>query len=62
MKKSICALPLQHEQSPLLAACLKGYTETAQLLINKGADVNKCGQVSNDNNEIVNLAWPSILE
>ena len=36
----------QDGRSPLLAACQRGYTETAQLLIDKGADVNKAGQVS----------------
>ena len=32
----------QYKQSPLLAAINRGHTETAQLFINKGADVNKC--------------------
>ena len=36
----------QYERSPLLAACEGGHTETAQLLIDKGADVNNAGEVS----------------
>ena len=36
----------QDERSPLLAACERGHTETAQLLIDKGANVNKANQVS----------------
>ena len=32
--------------SPLLAVCEGGHTETAQLLIDKGASVNKADQVS----------------
>ena len=36
----------QYERSPLLAACQGGHTETAQLLIDKGADVNKASRVS----------------
>ena len=36
----------QGARSPLLAAIEGGHTETAQLLIDKGADVNKAGQVS----------------
>ncbi len=32
---------IQHQTSPLLAACERGHTETAQLLIDKGADVNQ---------------------
>ncbi len=38
-------LILQWEISPLLAACRGGHTETAQLLIDKGADVNMCDKV-----------------
>ena len=36
----------QDGRSPLLAAIEGGHTETAQLLIDKGADVNKANQVS----------------
>ena len=36
----------QDGRSPLIAACEGGHTETAQLLIDKGVDVNKTGQVS----------------
>ena len=38
-------LPFERGQSPLLAASKGGHTETAQLLIDKGADVNQCDQV-----------------
>ena len=38
-------LILQCVTSQLLAACLGGHTETAQLLIDKGADVNQCYEV-----------------
>ena len=30
----------------LQAACEKGYTEIAQLMIDKGADVNQCDKVN----------------
>ena len=36
----------QDGKSPLMTACEGGHTETAQLLIDKGADVNKAGHVS----------------
>ena len=36
----------QGARSPLLAAIEGGHTQTAQLLIDKGADVNKAGRVS----------------
>ena len=36
---------LQFEK-PLLAACEVGQTETAKLLIDRGADVNQLGEVS----------------
>ncbi len=38
-------LILQDGISPLLAACRGGHTETAQSLIDKGADVNQCDEV-----------------
>ena len=31
----------QRERTPLIAACEGGHSETAQLLIEKGADLNK---------------------
>ncbi len=34
---------LQFWKSPLLAACEGGHTETAKLLIDRGADVNEVG-------------------
>ena len=36
----------QYGTSPLKAAISEGHTETAKLLIDKGADVNKCDQVT----------------
>ena len=36
----------QGARSPLLAAIEGGHTDTAQLLIDKGADVNKANRVS----------------
>ena len=42
----ISTLPSQYEQSPLYAACFGGHTETTQFLIDEGADVNTCEQVS----------------
>ena len=42
---SILQISLQYERSPLLAAIQGGHTETAQLLIEKGADVNNCDEV-----------------
>ena len=36
----------RNKRSPFLAACVGGPTETAQLLIDKEADVNKAGHVS----------------
>ena len=35
----------QADKLPLLAACERDHTETAQLLINKGAKVNHCDKV-----------------
>ena len=40
-----CVL-VQLELSPLLAACERGQTSTAELLIDKGADMNKCDKVN----------------
>ena len=37
---------LQLGKSPLLAACKGGHTETAKLLIDRGADVNQLDKVS----------------
>ncbi len=37
---------IQRKTSPLLAACKEGHTETAQLLIDKGANVNQLDKVS----------------
>ena len=37
---------LQFRKFPLLAACEGGHTETAKLLIDRGADVNQLGKVS----------------
>ncbi len=37
---------LQFRKSPLLAACEGGHTETAKLLIDRGADVNQLDKVS----------------
>ena len=42
---SILQFSLQYEKSPLLAAIQGDHTETAQLLIEKGADVKKCDKV-----------------
>ena len=41
----LCLL-YQDGWSPLLAACSGGHTETAQLLIYRGADVNETDEVS----------------
>ncbi len=38
-------LLLQEGNTPLLVALEKGHTETAQLLIDKRADVNQCNKV-----------------
>ena len=39
------SLPLQLGRSPLSVACEGGHTDTAQLLIDKGANVNQCDEV-----------------
>ena len=36
---------LQFEKFPLLAACEGGHTETANLLIDRGADINMFNEV-----------------
>ena len=36
---------LQYGKFPLLAACEGGHTETAKLLIDRGADVNQLNEV-----------------
>ena len=43
--KPIDTFSNQRGQSPLLVASKGGHTETAKLLIDKGADVNKRNQV-----------------
>ena len=53
LKQSHCSFCLdilliyfyQNGLTPLLAACKRGDTETAQLLIDKGADINKEDEV-----------------
>ena len=36
---------LQFEKFPLLAACERGHTETAKLLIDRGTDINMFNEV-----------------
>ena len=45
-KKSHCGCRVSVDlEGSLLVACERGHTESAQLLIDKGEDVNECDQV-----------------
>ena len=39
---------LQERRTPLIAACEGGHSKTAQLLIEKGADLNKQDEVCHE--------------
>ena len=46
---------LKYGRSPLLAAIERGHTDTAQLLIDKEANVNKCDKVCTCTNSSCSL-------